>query len=332
MLYLSLFLFILLLWVICTPQCVGSFSKEATLPLRGILALLIVLHHLSQRLTYMIPEESVVKYLRDFNSWGAPVVSVFFFMSGYGILKSYQNSGKDYLGNFFSGRLYRIMVPFIICCLVFIPFNNNTISSFFILDTWKRDCPLLPSSWFVIAVLFQYLVFYIAARVFNDIKGTLIFSWVLSTLLMLLLDGLDFKSFWWQTLLSFNVGMSLSYHEKYIRRYLLSKKALFISYCLLLVCFYFNDIIGISVKWSFLLRVVLLPVFIWQLICKSKIHYTSFVGFIGKISYEIYLVHPAILGFLFGFIGGHPILLIITTYILSLMCAYALHCLVRKLS
>ena len=329
MLYLSIFLFIILLWVIMKPQYVGSFSKEATLPLRGLLALLIVLHHLSQRLTYMIPEESVVNYLRDFNCWGVPVVSVFFFMSGYGIMKSYQRRGKDYLNNFFSGRLCKIMIPFIICCLVYIPLNHNTISSIFSLDTWKIDCPLLPSSWFVIAILCQYLIFYIAARVIDNIKGTIIAAWIFSTMLMFLLDGMGFKSFWWQSLISFNLGMSVSYHENYLRRYMLSKKLLIICFCLVLISLFLNDIIGYQMKWSFLLFVTLLPFFIWQLICNCKIHNTIVLDFIGKISYEVYLVHGAILGFLFDSIGGHPILLIVSTYVISLICAYALYNLSR---
>ena len=58
----------------------------------------------------------------------------------------------------------------------------------------------------------------------------------------------------------------------------------------------------------------------------------SLLDWLGNISYEVYLVHVAILSFLFGFIGGHPILLIILTYVLSLMCAYALNQLVRKIA
>ena len=277
----------------------------------------------------MIPEESAVNYLRDFNQWGVPVVSVFFFMSGYGIIKSYQKRGKDYLNNFLFGRLCKIMVPFIICCLVYIPLNSHTISSIFILDTWKNDCPLLPSSWFVIALLCQYLFFYIAASFIRDIKRTIMIAWTLSTLLMFGLDGLGFKSFWWQSLLSFNVGMSVSYHEKFLRRYMLSKRLLIICFCLILVSFYFDDIASCQTKWSFLLFVALLPFFIWQMLCNCKIRNTIILDFIGKISYEIYLVHGAILGVLFETVGGHPILLIVSTYVIALICACALFFLAR---
>ena len=127
MIYLSIFLFLYFLWVVMKPQNIGRFSKEATLPLRGVLALLIVFHHISLRLTYMVPKDAKVNYLRDFSDWGEPIVSVFFFLSGYGIIKSYQKKGKSYLEGFFSGRLLRLMVPFIICCICYYPFNNYTL-------------------------------------------------------------------------------------------------------------------------------------------------------------------------------------------------------------
>ena len=331
MLYLSIFLFVILLWGIITLKYVGGFSIETTLPLRGLLALLIVLHHLSLRLTYMIPEESMINYLHDFNCWGEPLVSIFFFMSGYGIVKSYQKKGKSYLAGFISGRLVKLMIPFLICCLVYIPFNDNTLLSIVSMDTWKNDCPLLPASWFVVVILFQYLIFYISARIFFNIDKIIVSAWLLSVLMMLLLEIFEFKQFWWHTLLAFNVGMSVSYYEVFLRRYMLGKRFLFFVYCLLLVSFYLNDITDIPLKWSFLLIVVLLPFFIWQLICNGIIHDISFLKFSGKISYEIYLVHVAIMSVLFEAIGKYTILFIFSTYIISLLCSYALNYIVRKI-
>lgn len=331
MLYLSIFLFIALLWSVINPKLVSDFSKEASLPLRGMLALLIVMHHLSLRLTYMIPEESKVNYLRDFNCWGEYVVSIFFFLSGYGIVKSYQKKGTSYLDGFISGRLLKLMIPFIICSLIYLLFYPPTFSSIISLNTWKNDCPLLPSSWFVVAILLQYLIFYIVALFFRSVNITIVSAWLLSVLLMILLKHLEFKTFWWHSLLAFNVGMSISYHEVFLRKYMLSKKLIFLVFCLLLIIFYLNGFIGSLTKWSFLLNVVLLPFFVWQMICNGIIHNTFFLNFIGKISYEIYLVHVAILCFLFPVIGKYPILFIVLTYALSLMCAYALNYLVRKI-
>lgn len=317
---------------IFNPKLVCDFSKDASLPLRGMLALLIVMHHLSLRLTYMIPEESTVNYLRDFNCWGEPIVSIFFFLSGYGILKSYQKKGRSYLEGFISGRLLKLMIPFIICSLVYKSFNPSAFSLIMSLNTWKNDCPLLPSSWYVVAILLQYLIFYIVALISSSINITVVAAWLLSVMLMILLEKLGFKTFWWHSLLAFNVGMSISYHEVFLRKYLLGKRLLLGVFGLLLVSFCLIDFIGSQMKWLFLLNVMLLPFFIWQMICRGLIHKTFFLNFIGKISYEIYLVHVAILCSLFPIIGKYPILLIVCTYVLSIMCAYVLNYLVRKIA
>ena len=70
----------------------NEFGRGKVFPLKGILAVLIVLHHL----TYEIKSP----LLQPFHSWGAPIVSVFFFISGYGLMTSYKNKGKHYLSGF----------------------------------------------------------------------------------------------------------------------------------------------------------------------------------------------------------------------------------------
>ena len=128
MFFLSVLLFFVLLISIFKNRNDEGFSKDATLPLRGVLALCIVLHHLSLRLMYMIPEASFFN-LSEFIKWGEPIVSVFFFMSGYGLIKSFLKKGTNYLDGFLTGRLSKIMIPYIICCVLYIPFNNNNLSS-----------------------------------------------------------------------------------------------------------------------------------------------------------------------------------------------------------
>lgn len=58
-----------------------GFDIENTLPLRGLLAVLIIVHHVSQRLTYGCPDTYWCRILNQFNTWGYLIVSVFFFQA-----------------------------------------------------------------------------------------------------------------------------------------------------------------------------------------------------------------------------------------------------------
>ena len=330
MLYLSILLLLLLSYALYGRNSIGIFSKDATLPLRGLLALFIVLHHISLRLTYMIPEASLFD-LSEFRSWGDLIVSVFFFMSGYGIIKSYQKKGKSYLDGFLTGRLFRIIVPYIICCILYIPFNNISISSIICLETWKADCPFLPSSWFVMAIFIEYLFFYFMAKIFSEVKNTIISSYFLSLVLVFALICLDFRSWWWKDLICFNFGMSISFHEEYLRRLLLNKKMLLVLGGLLLFVLNLPELINISSNFLLPIRVFLLPIFVWQLVCYTKYTRNSILKWLGNISYEIYLVHTAILIYLYNTLGINSFLLIILTYTFTIISALLLNICVKKL-
>lgn len=330
MLYLSILLLLLLSYALYGCHSIGHFSKDATLPLRGLLALFIVLHHISLRLTYMISEASLFD-LSEFRSWGDLIVSVFFFMSGYGIIKSYQKKGKSYLDGFLTGRLFRIIVPYIICCILYIPFNNISISSIICLETWKADCPFLPSSWFVFAIFIEYLFFYFMAKIFSEVKNTIISSYFLSLVLVFALICLDFRSWWWKDLICFNFGMSISFHEEFLRRLLLNKKMLLVLGGLLLFVLNLPELINISSNFLLPIRVLLLPIFVWQLVCYTKYTRNSILKWLGNISYEIYLVHTAILIYLYNTLGINSFLLIILTYTFTIISALLLSICVKKM-
>ena len=76
-------------------------SLEVMKSLRGFAALGVILHHISQE--YFFQEEGV---LSVFVNAGAFFVSIFFFCSGYGLLKSLDTK-KDYLKGFIRKRIVR---------------------------------------------------------------------------------------------------------------------------------------------------------------------------------------------------------------------------------
>ena len=80
------------------------FDIAHTLPLRGILAILVVLGHLDTVVS------AQTKILMPFHM-ATPAVAVFFFMSGYGLMLSFTKKGGSYLQNFILKASIKLLMP-----------------------------------------------------------------------------------------------------------------------------------------------------------------------------------------------------------------------------
>lgn len=85
------------------------FDLPHTLPLRGILAILVILCH-----TIYYYQSYCNFVATDLGLIGAPSVSCFFFLSGYGLMTSMKYKGKNYLQCFFKKRLSKLLIPLLI--------------------------------------------------------------------------------------------------------------------------------------------------------------------------------------------------------------------------
>ena len=141
----------------------GDFTSLAAMKsLQGFAALGVILHHISQE--YFFQEEGVLSL---FVNAGAYFVALFFFCSGYGLLKSYDTK-KDYLKGFIGKRVVKALV---------IPFYVNVIlyGIMMFLVKWPVE-PLQwvtnflgitmmnRFAWFPIILVLLYLVFYLCFR------------------------------------------------------------------------------------------------------------------------------------------------------------------------
>lgn len=116
-----IFICVLTLWALmacyCSEKQLCPFSLQATFPLRGVLALGITFHHISQRIDWFVPD--CPWWISQFSFVGAPIVAVFFFLSGYGLMVSLKRKGKMYLEGFIKKKIFKIALPLILCSLVF---------------------------------------------------------------------------------------------------------------------------------------------------------------------------------------------------------------------
>ena len=101
-----------------------SSSLEATKGLRGLAALGVILHHISQEAAFQQAQgEGFKGIIPFFTNIGYLFVAVFFFWSGFGLFKSLETK-EDYLDGFMSRRVVKVLViPFYVNVLLYAAFH-----------------------------------------------------------------------------------------------------------------------------------------------------------------------------------------------------------------
>lgn len=313
-----------------------EFSIERTLPLRGLMALLIICVHLSQVFgTYGGVFQTI--NIGAFSYWSRPIVAIFFFISGFGLTKSYNIKGKSYLDRFLRKRFGRLLLPFGIATFLYvvtfklINANGGGELPSFTLEEWQRGFPWLPTSWFVIAILTYYLLFYLTALTTHK-SGKIVFTlWIITPLCMITLQQSGFASYWYETLPSFNIGMTVALYEKGVERILKSKwklmaTLLFACYAAFFVsdCLITDELIS-GWRLSIIMQSALCSLLVYVLVSVKGFPQGKFLQTMGHISYEIYLLQGAVIAILFGLVGSIPALYVTATFTLSIIIAYCLH-------
>ena len=116
---------LLLLWGGKLARGKGTFhedstSLEVTKSLRGFAALGVILHHISQEQAFQMLGKSYGKgALGIFVNAGFFFVAIFFFCSGFGLIKSLETK-ENYLEGFLKKRVFKaILIPFYVNAILF---------------------------------------------------------------------------------------------------------------------------------------------------------------------------------------------------------------------
>ena len=135
-------------------------NPGSTKGLKGILAIGIILHHLSQEVT-------TGDVFTNFAYMGSYIVSMFFFLSGYGLYV--QNSkSKTYLDNFFRKRLLKILVPFISIWMIYLIYrigvNKESINFNYFIKLFTVGKTVIYNGWFIDVIILIYILFYLSFK------------------------------------------------------------------------------------------------------------------------------------------------------------------------
>ncbi len=208
---------LIIILAVCALACVrirkkdegGELSAAAQLPVRGVIAIIVILHHVAQEIA---APQSIFYY---FVYIGYLAVAVFLAVSGYALLAQY-NKNPSYLKGFFRKRFSSLLVPYIIATLIMLAFYtiSDLIGGKSIPELWAwlfsgmfiNGSPILPYSWYVETIAALYIVFYLAFRFVKNkkVKLVLLFAGIFAIVGLLLLLG--YGEWWYKSIFAFGIG------------------------------------------------------------------------------------------------------------------------------
>lgn len=269
----------------------NPLSFKNTEVLRGFFILVVILHHISKKMSY-------IGLMFPFKYSGYLAVGIFFFISGYGLMtQSLEN--HNYFNNFVTKRLVRVYVPFIVINIV-------TLIGLYIIDIkytfidmvfYSIGIKLIDDiTWYVLATLYFYSLFYATFANFSKCNA-LILTALFSLIYFYFCYLLGMGSWWYNCSFCFLTGIYTAMYKKTIEEklrnryymYLISSILIFIATSLASKYIKFFDISILFKTLSSIVFVLLILIFLQKIELNSKLLYLM-----GTISYEVYLLHMKI--------------------------------------
>ena len=325
-------IFILLLislFVYLIPKTdVDYLSNKSTKSLKGLLALLIIFHHISQKIT-------TGENFSNFEYMGRYIVALFFFLSGYGLYFQYRNNAT-YMENFLKKRLVRIFIPFFVFIVIYVIYRatlGEVVNVDFFLSFWKDHSNIIYNGWFINSIIVLYVIFYVSF-VNKDSKISE-YKLVFLTLVYIFWKAYQDHGDWeYVSIMAFLLGVFWMKNRVSIDKLLEKNYFIFlVSFSILMYVFhYYEDImknIGITNKYVYygivgnLCTMVFIVYFI---LLSNKLNFSNkYLDFLGDISFEIYMIHGLVMHYLGKFFvssGVNDVLYTIVVLFVSIVSAY----------
>lgn len=207
------------------PSKKGEWNSEflslaQTKSIQGFCTIAIMIHHIAQKTCAPWIPKSVIRHGLDmFVPIGTFFVGLFFFCSGYGLVKSNREK-ENYLDGFYAKRMRLILFAFLITNLIYFLVRYKLADHLVAGIPWffHLNGPALPNnySWYVLVILYFYIVFYLAFRCCKKEAVSIAIVFIVAVLYMLNCDWWMFGDWWYNTILLFPIGMLFARREKKI--------------------------------------------------------------------------------------------------------------------
>ena len=171
----------------------GIITKNNSNTMKGIGALLILLHHIIQ----YIP--SISKYYVV--TFGYSFVGIFFLISGYGITKSKRGLISRII------KIYSYFLLALILYLILFKIFNIPLSTEGFFKSLIGLYEVVNFSWYIFEIIILYFMYFINEKLF---KGNLISLFVMVLTMFLILFALEVDAWFYMSLFMFPIGVFIS--------------------------------------------------------------------------------------------------------------------------
>lgn len=194
-------------WKGCDEQ---YLSIEKGRSFRGILALTVVCHHLAEK-----TGDSSLFHIFAF--LGFLPVAYFFFLSGYGLQKSYARK-PGYRGTILKKRIPSVLVPYLFVTGVYWLLSWTEGTPYTIEDVLRSFAagdPIARFTWYIVFVLLLYGGFYLVTALYRGNRSSGAFWNLLLVLaLTVLFRRLRFPMFWYSSCMTYPMGVLWAMKEE----------------------------------------------------------------------------------------------------------------------
>ena len=311
-------------------------SITAGRSLRGVFAIVVVFHHLAQKMDAGV--------LFDiFSKFGFLAVSVFMFLSGFGLQKSHMKS-ESYRKKFLLRRIPQVLFPYIIVNVLFwlmYALDGKIYSVKDIALTFAKGEPLVSYSWYIVNILIFYVVYWLLMLLFKKryllmIIGAVVFYIVYAAFCF----KMRFNSYWYSSSHLFILGMVWAVYEDKIlgiikKRYIFISAASLVLFLALFIIKSYHPKMVTGKVLPLTITMTASALFMLLVILYSlRVKFGNrILEFLGNCSLEIYLVQGL---FIVGLRGNrvfieNELIWAVMTVIGSIVLGFILHVLFAKL-
>lgn len=295
-----------------------GFGKQETLPLRGVLVTLVVLGHMDS----MTGREF---WLLHGIHWATPAVAVFFFLSGYGLWKGIRTAEEK-------GETSVYWKRFSLCSPVKLLFPVVVLGVCVLLHGCLMGSPVRPkdllrlvtgmslhNTWYVRTLLLFYAYYFLSFTTLGRKRGFWLVLVGVACYWLVMKYGFHKRFFRWGSCYAFPAGFLFAAVENDIRSIVL-RWPLRVSAAL---TFSLAVVLGLhaprEVFYVMLGPVVAVVLYYWNGLAK-----VNAFNYLGRHSYEIYLVHGI---FQYGFLklSWPPLIYIGSVLAATMVTAIPLH-------